>query len=145
MTNFSSLFKAEITRLARKELRQEIGPLKRSAANARSEIAALKKKVRALEQELKHARKAIPKDEVAQDDAHTVKLRFRPATMKAHRQKLGLSAKDYALLLGASMLSVYKWEDGKAAPRPGALPAIAAVLRMGKRAALRKLEELKKS
>jgi DNA-binding XRE family transcriptional regulator len=62
--------------------------------------------------------------------------------MKAHRAKLGLSAKDYGLLVGASMLSIYKWEDGKVAPRPKNLPRISEILRMGKREAQRKLAEL---
>lgn len=144
MTNFSSLFKAEITRLARKEVRSEVEPLRRSAASARSEIAALKKTVRTLEQQLKQALKAISKHDVPKDDLPPRKFRFRPTAMKAHREKVGLSAKDYGLLLSASMLSVYKWEDGKAQPRPKALPTIQAVLRLGKREALRKLEELKK-
>lgn len=41
------------------------------------------------------------------------------------------------------MLSVYKWEDGKVAPREKMLPSIAVVLSMGKREAFRKLEELR--
>lgn len=142
MPNFSSLLKIEISRLARKELRQEIEPLKRSLSNARSDIAALKKKAQVLEQELKRARKASKAPAADKQDASAAKFRFRAASMKAHRAKVGLSAKDYGLLVGASMLSVYKWEDGKATPRPKMLPNIAAVLSMGKREALRKLAEL---
>lgn len=37
---------------------------------------------------------------------------------------------------------LYKWEDAKVAPRPAMLPKIAAVLRMGKREALRTLAEM---
>lgn len=143
MPNFSSILKIEISRLARKEIRQEIEPLKRSLVNARSEIAVLKKKMRTLEQELKVSRKAATTPLFAEREGGSApKFRFRAATMKAHRAKLGLSAKDYGLLIGASLLSVYKWEDGKVAPREKMLSSIASVLRMGKREALRKLAEL---
>lgn len=101
-------FKAEITRLARRELRIETEPLKKYLASHRSDIAALKKQVRAQEIELKRlargasSRVPEPNDEPSQ-------VRFRPDGMKSHRQKLGLSAKDYGLLIGASALSVYIW------------------------------------
>ena len=137
MPNFASLLKAEITRLARRELRIEIEPLKRSAANARSEIAALKKQLRSLQVELNQARKA------SKPEFDAPQFKFRAASLKSHRAKLGLSAKDYGLLLGASGLSVYKWEDGKATPRSGALLKIAAVRQMGKREALTALEKIK--
>lgn len=69
-------------------------------------------------------------------------VRFRPDGMKSHRQKLGLSAKDYGLLVGASALSVYKWEEGKVKPRAKALPRIIAVRTLDKREALVRLEQL---
>jgi DNA-binding transcriptional regulator YiaG len=143
MPNLAALLKSEITRLARKEIRLEIEPLKKSAAHARSEIAALKKQLRNLQLELNKARRTAKPKPVEELDASAQGFRFRSAGMKAHRTKLGISAKDYGLLLGVSGLSVYKWEDGKVKPRPKMLPRIAAMLRMGKREALRKLEELK--
>ncbi len=145
MPNLASFLKSEISRLARKELRQEIEPLKRALANARSEIAALKKTTRALDQDLKAVRKTSQRAPSEQPDSGNQRFRFRASTMKTHRAKLGLSAKDYGLLLGSSMLSVYKWEDGKAAPREKNLPRISEVLRLGKREAQRKLAELQGS
>ena len=59
-----------------------------------------------------------------------------------HRKGLGLSAAEVGKLLGASALSVYKWESGKAKPRRSFLPAIAALRRMGKREAAAKLQAL---
>ena len=142
MTNLAALFKTEITRLARKEIRLEIGPLKRSNSGFRTEIASLKKQVRELQAELKQARRGVKKQSAEQPANVELKFRYRSSTLKAHRAKVGLSAKDYGLLLDASALSVYKWEDDKVKPRPKMLPKIAAVLRMGKREARRKLEEL---
>jgi len=141
MPNIASLLKVEITRLARKELRAEIEPLKKALTGYRSDIAVLKKQVRSQQAELKRLSKvarpiaSTPKREPSQ-------IRFRPDGMKAHRQKLGLSAKAYGLLIGASALSVYQWEDGKVKPRANALPRIAAVRGLGKREATAKLEQL---
>lgn len=142
MPNIASLLKSEITRLARKEVRAEIESLKKALANQRSDIAALKKHVRSLEGEIKRASKG-GKPVAAEAKSDDTPARFRPAGMKAHRLKLGLSAKDYGLLIGASMLSVYKWEDGKVKPRPSALAKIAEVRTIGKREAGRRLAELK--
>ena len=142
MANLASLLKTEITRLARKEIRLEIESLKKASSAFRSDIAALKKQVRELQGQLKRAQKHV--GTVPNASLEPVgELRFRPSGMKAHRAKLGLSAKDYGLLVGASALSIYKWEDGKAKPRANALVKIAAVRDMGKREAMRKLDELR--
>lgn len=143
MPNIASLLKAEITRLARRELRLEIEPLKKNLAGYRSDIAALKKQVRAQEIELKRlARGASSRVRVPEPNEEPSQVRFRPDGMKSHRQKLGLSAKDYGLLIGASGLSVYKWESGKVEPRAKAMPRIVETRKLGKREALARLEQL---
>lgn len=140
MPNIAALLKEEITRLARKELRANTESLKKAVATYRSEIAALKRRVDTLERQAKRTAKVVshvepkPKD----DSQH----RFSAKGLAKHRQRLGLSAADYGALLGASALSVYKWEGGKVRPRASYLPAIAAVRSMGKREASARLEQL---
>jgi DNA-binding transcriptional regulator YiaG len=143
MANLASLLKSEISRLARREIRLAIEPLKRASAAHRSEIAALKKQVRQLKAELASARRSAKRSSAEQQSSPEPNLRFRASTLKAHRAKLGVSAKDYGLLLGASTLSVYKWEDGKATPRASMLAKIAPVLQLGKREAMAKLSALR--
>src|SRR5689334_18240918 len=53
MPNIASAFKAEVIRLARKEIRGEIASLKKAVVACRSEIAALKRRTQALEQHLR--------------------------------------------------------------------------------------------
>lgn len=144
MPNIASLLKSEIIRLARKEVRAEIESLKKALTGSRSDIGALKKEVRLLRVELKRVSKVV-KPQVPEATADETQMRFRAAGMKAHRKKLKLSAKDYGLLIGASMLSVYKWEDGKVKPRSSALTKIGEVRTIGKREAERRLAELKGS
>lgn len=142
MPNLASLLKSEISRLARKEIRTEIESLKKASSAFRSEIAALKKQVRDLQAEQRRLARAS-KPVAASAPPAEPSFRFRPDGMKSHREKLGLSAKDYGLLIGASGLSVYKWEGGKAKPRDKALSRIAEAGQLGKREAAQRLEALR--
>jgi len=63
--------------------------------------------------------------------------------MASNRKRLGLSAADFALLVGATGQSVYAWEAGKAKPRGEMLKAIAALRHVGKREVAARLAELK--
>jgi predicted transcriptional regulator len=69
-------------------------------------------------------------------------IRFRADGLKSHRARLGLSAADYGRLVGASGLSVYHWESGKARPRKEQVAKLASVRGIGKREAVRRLELL---
>ena len=62
-------------------------------------------------------------------------LRFSAKGFTKLRQRLGLSAAAMGALIGVTAQSVYKWEDGKARPRSPQLQAIAAIRKLGKRAA----------
>ena len=70
------------------------------------------------------------------------KARFSPSWLKSHRQELGLSAADYAKLVGVSALSIYNWEQGKANPRQQQVAALSAIRGLGKREAWKRLEML---
>ena len=63
--------------------------------------------------------------------------------MASNRKRLGLSAADYGLLVGATGQSVYAWESGKTKPRAKNLAAIAALRGAGKREVDARLAELK--
>lgn len=150
MPNIAAVLKAEIARVARREVRGEVESLKKSSAAYRSEIAALKKRIQELEKQLKaQARatvrgghlKATPTGASESDGKEG--LRFRAAGMAANRKRLGLSAADFGLLVGATGQSVYAWEQGKSKPRGKNLAAIASLRGVGKREAAQRLAALK--
>jgi len=151
MPNIASVLKAEITRLARKELRETSDGLKKTVAAQRSEIASLKRRIQALESSVKRLAKGASTDQSRAKPAaasetgesESTGLRFRAKGMAANRKRLGLSAADFGLLVGATGQSIYAWEAGKAKPRPQALAAIAALRGIGKREAEAKLASLK--
>lgn len=142
-----SSLKNEITRLARKVVKSEISPLQSSSATHRRHIAELRRRIDALDREMKQLRKGAVQQAssaAADNSDASVKLRFRAAGLKTHRATLGISAENYAKLVGVSGVTIYNWESGNNRPRPAQLPALAAVRRMGKREALARLEQLSK-
>ena len=152
MPNIASLLKAEISRVARKEVRTETQTLKKATASYRSDIAALKRRMQALEQEVKALRKAATRQTPASPTPQqfaapeqTASLRFSAKGLAAQRQRLGLSAADCGLLLGASGLSIYKWESGKTRPRANFIAAIASLRSLGKKEAEARLASLRQS
>lgn len=145
MTNIATLLKSEIARVARKEVRGQTAGLKKAVAAYRSEIAALKRRASELEQQLRRlAKTRAPTATPSRADAAPAKaLRFTAKGFATQRRRLGLSAHDCGLLVGASGQSVYNWEDGKARPRAANLLAIAALRTMGKKQAAQRLAALR--
>ncbi len=144
MTNIASLLKTEISRLARKEVRAETASLKNSVGNYRAEIAALKRRAQAMELELRRLSKGHARARPVEAQAEPAqKLRFTAKGLASQRRRLGLSASDVGLLVGASGQSIYNWEEGKAHPRARHLRAIAALRTMGKKEASARLASLR--
>jgi DNA-binding XRE family transcriptional regulator len=142
MSTFANQLKSEISRLAKKDIRAETQALKKASAQHRSDIAALKRRISTLETQINRLGKSSAKVSQAEvDESDASALRFRAGGFATLRKKLGLNAADMGKLIGVSAQSVYHWETGKTKPRASQLQAIAAVRKMGKRAANEKLEK----
>lgn len=146
MPNIASLLKSEISRVARKEVRSATAALKTAVGVYRSEIAALKRRTQALERQLRRQSRLTAKlqPEAAEPRA-AQSHRFSAKGLAAQRRRLGLSAHDCGLLVGASSQSVYNWEAGKARPRAGHLAAIASLRTLGKREVAARLAAMRGS
>ncbi|MDO9436004.1 MAG: helix-turn-helix transcriptional regulator [Hydrogenophaga sp.] len=68
------------------------------------------------------------------------KVIFGAPEFLALRQQLGFTQAQMAKLVGASALSIYKWESGQVTPRAAQLEKILAVRKIGKREALARLQ-----
>jgi DNA-binding transcriptional regulator YiaG len=140
MPNIATALRHEVTRLARKELRTQLDPLKKSVASLRSEVAVLKRRNQALEAALRQAARARPRAAVPEaDEADGKPARFSAKGLATNRRRLGLSAHNFGLLLGVSGQSIYAWEQGRAKPRAKQLTAIAALRGIGKKEAANRL------
>ena len=142
MPNIATALKQEISRIARREIRGETTALKKAATNYRSEISALKRRAQALEQQVRRLTKSKAPPEADQDGS-PVNIRFSAKGLASQRKRLGLSATDAGLLVGASSQSIYNWEQRKSRPLARHLPAIAALRGMGKREVAARLETLR--
>ncbi|GAB6194914.1 helix-turn-helix domain-containing protein [Lysobacter xanthus] len=141
MSNFSSVLKGEIARVARREIKSAADPLRKANANYRREIAELKRQMSALRKELRSLSKA-PQEGAPLAAEKAGGTRFSAKGLKSLRARLGLSAADFGRLVGASGQSIYNWEAGKAVPRANQRAAIALVRGLGKREAAKRLEAL---
>lgn len=142
MPNIGAMLKQEITRLARREVRAQVHATKKASTQYRRHIAALRRQVTALERQLALVRRRVSAAAPAASASEPAqKVRFVAKGLKSQRARLGLSAADFGRLVGVSAQSIYNWEQGHATPRAGQLAALAARRGIGKREALKLLEE----
>ena len=167
MATLANALKEEISRLARKEVRQQTAGTVKSVTQLERDVAALKSQVQDLRHTLsaprtpdasgqtvgkKTASKKAPAKrqngaEKAADakpaaGTRSARAQFSPDALKVHRGRLELSADNYGKLIGVSGLSIYNWEGGKAKPRESSIAALASIKGIGKREAARRLEAL---
>lgn len=141
MTTLAIALKDEIRRLARKEIKSQTGKQARAVAQYRREIARLKRQQREFEKQIGFLTAQVKKTHTSPvtaskpNDEH----RFSARSVKAQRRRTGLSAADYAKLIGVSPLTVYNWEHNKSRPRNGQFAALVALRGLGKREALAKI------
>ena len=140
MPNIAAVLRQEICRLAKKEVKAQVGKTQRASAQYRRDIAVLKRQLGQQEREIKLLKKQqgqTPKEEEPLES-----VRFSARSVKAQRSRLGLSAADYGKLVGVSGLTIYNWEHDKSRPRQAQLAALVAVRGIGKREAVMKLAGL---
>jgi DNA-binding transcriptional regulator YiaG len=143
MSTLAATLKAEITRLARKEIRSSSTALSKAVTGHRRQITSLKRRIGDIEAGLRRAGRQAAATPVIEPTAdNSEKRRFRASGFAAHRKRLGLSAAEAGAFFGVGAQTIYNWEGGTARPRKGALPAIAAFRRLGKRQASEILAQL---
>jgi DNA-binding transcriptional regulator YiaG len=142
MPNFAAMMKEEIRRLARSEIRAAIKGLRRIVAQHRRDLAALKRLAPRLEKSVAflegQERSRVAEPQVSAKAAE--KARFSAKWLRAHRERIKLSAEQYARLVGVSGLTIYNWELGRAKPSEGKRAALFAIRGIGRREALKRLE-----
>ena len=145
--NFATLLKEEISKLARKEVQDQLRAVEKTIKGQDARIARLEKqddqpkaKTKAKAKADKPAKKAAA---VADAPKQMSKTRFSPAALKKNRKRLSLSQADVGVLLGTSTNTVLRWEAGSSKPRGANLPKIAELSKLGKKEAKQRLEQLK--
>ena len=109
MNTFSNALRAEVARMARKEIKPELQGMRKAITSHRSEIAALKREVKALTSQLKASRRQVkvadePKAKAAIVETGSKKprqIQFNAQALVEKRAALGITQKKMAQLLGA--------------------------------------------
>ena len=164
MANFASALKDEISRIARSEIRKQTAGTAKAVSQGQRDVAALKRQIGDLQNKLSSlraqdapqqkagrktsSRKAATKKKAARaasgSGQKSPRSRFSVKGLKAHRERLGLSADNYGKLIGVSGLSIYNWEQEKARPRESSIAAMMGIRGIGKREVAERLKALAK-
>lgn len=143
MPNIAAVLREEIVRLARKELRSQTDGLKKASTQYRRDIARLKRQVRQLERQVSLLEGQILKQApVSSAHPDAVRERFSAKGLRSQRRRLGLSAADYAKLVGVTPGSIYNWEQETARPRQEQIAILAGLRGIGKKEAQARLRQL---
>lgn len=137
MSNILKELKSEIVRLARKELKSELGPVKKINASQRGLIAGLRKQIAGLQKEVAGLKKIVPASDKAILTKEAPEGRFwiSGKGVKNLRKRLGVTQAQLAKLAGVSSQAVVLWEKnkGKINMRKATAGRLQAVRSMGKK------------
>src|ERR1035438_2292359 len=144
MPNISLIFRQEITRVARREIRSQTLALRKSSVQYRREIAELKRQAAKLKSEVTRLTRQSGNGTAPQTSPdESAKPRFSAKSVVAQRKRLGISAADYGKLIGVSGQTIYKWEHGTSRPRNAQLSALASIRGLSKTEAAARLEQMR--
>ena len=148
MSNVMKELKSEISRLAKKEAKAVVSPVKKASAAYRGLIAGLRKQLDSLQKEVSSLKRAIPAPEKVLATKTEPEGRFwiTGKGVKAMRKKTGLTQEKFGKLIGVSVPTVVNWEKakGKLNLRKAAAGALQALRGKGKREVAEMLGEGKK-
>ncbi len=146
MSTFAKSFKDEVIRLARKEAKAAVAPVRKPSGANRSALADLKRRVAALEKETRSQAALLAKVPQPEPVAASISPKnwISGKGVRSLRQKLGLSQEAFAKLVGVTPNGVYNWESklGLLRMRDATKAAVFAVRHLGAREAKQKLADM---
>lgn len=118
MANVMKELKAEISRIARSEIKSGLAPVKsvnaaqrKYIADLRRQVSDLEKETKALARQLEKLGAVVPKPETEEDSSSRAWI--TAAGIRSMRKRLKLSQKAFADLAGVSLPTVASWESSK--------------------------------
>jgi DNA-binding transcriptional regulator YiaG len=133
MGKVESTIKAEILRLAKREVRSTFVPLRREVRTMRLRLSGLSKGINSLNRTAKelHLEEAKPKLEATPEEIKASRL--TPDRIRRLRAKLGISQRELGILTGATIGAVLSWEKGKFKPKGEKKATLVALRKLRKR------------
>ena len=145
MAKFESIIKSEIVRLAKREVRKIVVPLRRDFRSMRGMVSQLRKAVLTLQRITSAQQKELEKRKVpleaGPEEVRTA--RFSPRLIRSLRKRLRITQRELALLTGVTVGAIHQWEIGQFKPSPKKRAIMVALRKLGRREVRRLLEEKK--
>jgi DNA-binding transcriptional regulator YiaG len=135
MGKMEQTLKAEIARLARKQMRATYLPLARDVHRLKQTVSALRKTIAVLARlgtELE-AQRTAERAKLAAAPEEVKASRISPGLIRKLRNRLGISQAELATLVGVSTNAVGFWEQGKSRPTDRNKEALVALRKLGRR------------
>jgi DNA-binding transcriptional regulator YiaG len=144
MSDIAGLLKTEIIRLSKKVIRQYVSPIQTATTQHKKQLSELNKQLQQLQRDIKKLQRAghSPAAAAAASGGDETKVRFTAKGFVSLRTRLGLSAREMALLLDVSLQTIYNWETQKSSPRAEQVKAIAGLRGAGKKEVKARIAEL---
>lgn len=142
MGKIESVMREEIARLARKEIRQAVEPLRKENRELKRRVVKLEKLATPIHREIKKKTEAKLESmaDLRAPEEEVKAARISPAWVQNLRMKLNLSQPELASLIGVSASAVRTWEYGTSVPRGQRREALVALRKLGRRDVIRLLE-----
>ncbi|NOZ88099.1 MAG: helix-turn-helix domain-containing protein [Deltaproteobacteria bacterium] len=131
MAKMETVFRDEISRLARHEIKVQLEPIAKQLKVLKKEVRRLKDVVNKLGAKVPESNGLLLEQLVDLDEAKAA--RIGPKFIRSLRKRLGLSQRELSVLLGVSLSAVGTWEYGKARPEGKNRQALVTLRRMGRR------------
>ena len=133
VNTFAQTFTKEISRLARRAVRNELASLKQTTLKQREQIAALRSELAQLKRSMHESARAQKKTAAIQAVATgDKKIRYSAKNLIALRKRLGLSLEDFGVLCDVSGQTVSNGEHREVRPTDDRLRTIAAARKLSK-------------
>ena len=148
MPNLAQTLKSEMQRLAKREAKRLVDPVKKENVQLRKDLRDLRKTVDSLQrtnQRLSQKVQPVIESTVEQEAKEQAKhIRPTPKSIRRLRKKFGMTQSEFGKLLDVSGQTVTNWENSKGTLklRKANLNALAAIINLGAREARMKLAEI---
>lgn len=135
MGKIESVVKAEVARLARREVRAVLAPLKGETRRLKTRVSELAGTVGELRRQVRESVRLTrihPRTTEAGAPAPGTS-RLSAGLIKKLRKRLGISQAQLATLVGVSAVAIQFWESGRTRPNEENRTAVVALRKLGRR------------
>lgn len=144
MPDVAIVLKEEISRIARKEIRARVDPLKKQVVDLRRRLRAAEATILQLQKTTNKTANTVSRQSgaIVPDVEETRQIRISPNSVKKLRTRLRLTQAQMAQLVDVSTNTVVRWEQGTSSPRGGSRAVIASMRSMGIKQVKKQLEKM---